>query len=486
MYTLLLIFWPLLASVIVLALKEKQAKIAALVAALIELGISMAALANFGCGCPNLFSADMPWIASLGINFKVGMDGISLLLVLLATVLTPFIILSSFSKENTRPSLFYFLILLMQASMIGVFVAQDGFLFYIFWEMALIPIYFICLLWGGANRVRVTIKFFIYTLAGSLLMLVGLIYLYLQTPGTHTFSLEALYAAGQSLDGATQSLIFWALFVAFAIKMPVFPFHTWQPDTYVEAPTQGTMLLSAIMLKMGIYGVIRWLLPVVPLGVGQWAFTAIIISVIGIVYASFLAWTQKDSKRLVAYSSIAHVGLIAAGIFTLNPQAMQGAVIQMFSHGIIVFGLFYVLDIIKARTATNDMDSLGGIRTVAPQFSIVFMVIMLGSVALPLTSGFVGEFLLLNGLFNYSPWIAATAGLSVILGAVYMLKAYRQMILGETNAITATFMDLSYLEKMILFPIAGLIIIIGVYPARLLQISEEAVQNLVKILELYK
>lgn len=486
MYTLLLIFWPLLASVIVLALKEKQAKIAALVAALIELGISMAALANFGCGCASLFSADMPWIASLGINFKVGMDGISLLLVLLATVLTPFIILSSFSKENNRPSLFYFLILLMQASMIGVFVAQDGFLFYVFWEMALIPIYFICLLWGGANRVRVTIKFFIYTLGGSLLMLVGLIFLYLQTPGTHSFSLEALYAAGQSLDGATQSLIFWALFVAFAIKMPVFPFHTWQPDTYVEAPTQGTMLLSAIMLKMGIYGVIRWLLPVVPLGVEQWAFTAIIISVIGIVYASFLAWTQKDIKRLVAYSSIAHVGLIAAGIFTLNQTAIQGAVIQMFSHGIIVFGLFYVIDIISSRTKTTDMDSLGGIRTVAPQFSIVFMVIMLGSVALPLTSGFVGEFLLLNGLFNYSPWISATAGLSVIFGAVYMLKAYRQTVLGETNALTATFADLSYLEKMILFPIAGLILVIGIYPAPLLALSEEAVQNLVKILELYK
>jgi NADH-quinone oxidoreductase subunit M len=268
--------------------------------------------------------------------------------------------------------------------------------------------------------------------------------------------------------------------------MPVFPFHTWQPDTYHTAPTQGTMLLSGIMLKMGIYGVIRWLLPVVPHGVNEWASTAIILSVIGIVYASCLAIVQKDLKRLIAYSSIAHVGLIAAGIFTLNKIGIQGAMIQMVSHGIVIVGLFYIIDIIFSRTTSQEMASLGGIRISAPLLTTVFVVIMLGSVALPLTSGFVGEFLLINAVFQFNQVIGAVAGLTMILGAVYMLRGFQQTMLGENNVRTKNFIDLGTNEKIVLYPIAALVILIGIYPAPLLKISEAAVDNLWSVITNYQ
>jgi NADH-quinone oxidoreductase subunit M len=276
------------------------------------------------------------------------------------------------------------------------------------------------------------------------------------------------------------------MFLAFAIKMPVFPFHTWQPDTYHTAPTQGTMLLSGIMLKMGIFGVIRWLLPLVPLGVKEWASTAIILSVIGIVYASCLAIVQKDLKRLIAYSSIAHVGLIAAGLFTLNKVGMQGAMIQMVSHGIIIVGLFYVIDIIFSRTSTHEISGLGGIRNSAPLFTTVFVIIMLGSVALPLTSGFVGEFLLINSIFQNNQVIGAVAGLTMIFGAVYMLRSFQQTMLGESNVRTQNFIDIGLNEKIVLYPIVALIILIGIYPAPLLKISEAAVENLWNVISNYQ
>jgi NADH-quinone oxidoreductase subunit M len=486
MLTTLLIFWPLLAALVILVLDAKLAKVIALSASLVELIICAVVVSQFEPTSEKQFVVNFPWVASLGINFYAGIDGISLLLVLLTSLLTPLIVLSSFKNNYEKPRSFYSLILFMQMALVGVFVALDGFLFYIFWEMALIPIYFICLRWGGINRGAVTLKFFIYTLAGSLVMLAGLLYLYYQTPGEHTFSIEALYAAGQSLPTREQGFIFWAMFLAFAIKMPVFPFHTWQPDTYHTAPTQGTMLLSGIMLKMGIYGVIRWLLPVVPHGVNEWASTAIILSVIGIVYASCLAIVQKDLKRLIAYSSIAHVGLIAAGIFTLNKIGIQGAMIQMVSHGIVIVGLFYIIDIIFSRTTSQEMASLGGIRISAPLLTTVFVVIMLGSVALPLTSGFVGEFLLINAVFQFNQVIGAVAGLTMILGAVYMLRGFQQTMLGENNVRTKNFIDLGTNEKIVLYPIAALVILIGIYPAPLLKISEAAVDNLWSVITNYQ
>ena len=484
--TLLLIFWPLLATLVFFVIKPQEAKTWALTAAVIELAISLVMIILFDPAGGAQFVVNHAWIKSLGIGFHIGMDGISLLLVMLTTVLTPLIILSSFKHQYENAPSFYGLILFMEMALIGVFCALDGFLFYIFWEMALIPIYFICLRWGGVNRGPVTLKFFIYTLAGSLIMLVGLLYLYFQTPGNHSFDIQALYSAGHNLPAYEQGLIFWAMFLAFAVKMPVFPFHTWQPDTYHTAPTPGTMLLSGIMLKMGIYGVIRWLIPVVPDGVERWGTTALTLSVIGIVYASVLAIIQKDLKRLIAYSSIAHVGLIAAGIFTMNKIGLQGAMIQMVSHGIVIVGLFYAIDIILQRTATLEMTSLGGIRTSAPLFNSAFIVILLGSIALPLTSGFVGEFLLINAVFQYNAASGAFAALTMILGAVYMLRSFQVTMLGETNALTINFPDLDKQEKWVLYPIVIMVILIGVYPAPLLRISEVAVDDLLMIISNYQ
>jgi len=486
MLILLLIFWPLLATFVFFAIKPQEAKSWALTASLIELVISLVMVILFDSTGAAQFVINVPWIESLGINFYMGLDGISLLLVLLTTALTPLIILSSFKQNFENTLSFYGLVLIMEMALIGVFCSLDGFLFYIFWEMALIPIYFICLRWGGVNRGPVTLKFFIYTLAGSLIMLVGLIYLYFQTPGQHTFNIEALYAAGQSLPAYQQGIVFWALFVAFAVKMPVFPFHTWQPDTYNTAPSPGTMLLSGIMLKMGVYGVIRWLIPVVPEGVERWGTTALTLSVIGIVYASLLALIQKDLKRLIAYSSIAHVGLIAAGIFTMNKIGLQGAMVQMISHGFVVVGLFYMIDIIIARTATQEIASLGGIRTSAPVFNSVFIVIVLGSIALPLTSGFVGEFLLINAVFQYNFVSGTFAALTMILGAFYMLRSFQMTMLGESNPVTKGFKDLDRQEKWVLFPIVIMVILIGIYPAPLLKISEAAVDNLLSIVSNYQ
>jgi NADH-quinone oxidoreductase subunit M len=478
--TVFLIFFPLLVSLLIFLVKPVQAKTIAFAASLIELAATLYAITQFTKNETVQFVLDVPWIRALGMNFAVGMDGISIVLVLLTSVLVPGIILSVRSNF-TRPHTFYGLVLMMQMALVGVFVALDGLLFYLFWEVALIPIYFICLIWGGEDRGRITLKFFIYTLAGSLFMLVGLVYLYLATPGDHTFAMNALYEAGRSLSPKEQGFVFWLMFIAFAIKMPVFPFHTWQPDTYTVAPTQGTMLLSGIMLKMGIYGVIRWLLPVVPDGVGQWGSTAIIISVIGIIYGSCIAIVQKDFKRLIAYSSVAHVGLIAAGTFTLSVMGLQGAMIQMVSHGIVVFGMFYIVDVVADRTKTGSLASLGGIRNVAPTLATVFVIVMLGSVALPLTSGFVGEFLLINSIFQYQYILGAVAGVTIILGAVYMLRTFQKSMSGEVNNVTARFADLSTEEKWVLYPVVVLIIIIGIYPTPILELSEPAVANLLKV-----
>src|ERR1700758_4063638 len=433
----LLIIVPLIASLLLFIMKGEAVKKAALGFSIIEFALSIAAYLQFkNDATSKMLALNCTWVESLGIKFAVGLDGISLLLVLLTTFLVPLIILSSYKSEYAKPNAFYGLILLMQSALVGVFTANDGFLFYIFWELALIPIYFICLVWGGENRGKITFKFFIYTLFGSLFMLIGLIYLYNHTgieTGVKSWNINDLYAAGRSLTLAQQTFVFWSIFIAFAIKMPIFPLHTWQPDTYVVAPTQGTMLLSGIMLKMGTFGLIKWLLPVVPLALAKWGHLAVGFSVVGIVYASCIAIVQKDYKRLIAYSSIAHVGLIAAGILSMNQQGVQGAVIQMLSHGVNVVGLFLIADILVRHTGTREINKLGGIRGMNGQFGVLFLIILLGAVALPLTNGFVGEFLLINGVFQFSALMATFAGLTVILGAVYMLRSYQGIMLGEKN-----------------------------------------------------
>lgn len=481
MMTLFLILWPLVVALGIFMFRPGYAKWLAFTGSLVEFATALVIAFQFNRSGAVAFGLNVPWIPSLGIVFSIGIDGISLLLVLLTTGLIPLIILSSVERSPEKPTNFYALILVMQMALVGVFTALDGFLFYIFWEMALIPIYFICLIWGGDNRASITLKFFIYTLAGSLFMLVALIYLYYQTPGTHSFDIKSIYAAGRGLSAAEQGVLFWGLFLAFAIKMPVFPFHTWQPDTYTVAPMEGTMLLSGIMLKMGFYGLIRWLIPVVPLGVSAWAFTAVTLSVTGIIYASIIAINQKDFKRLIAYASIAHVGLISAGLLTMTAIGFQGALVQMISHGILAFALFYICEIIFTRTNSRNIRSLGGLKNSAPILTTVFLIVLLGTVALPFTSGFVGEFLLLNSLFTYNTFLGATGGLTIILGAVYMLRAFQHMMLGKNSAQTAAIADLTTNEKMVLYPIVLLVFVIGIHPDPLLQISEAAVVDLLKV-----
>lgn len=483
----ILVVFPLIASLVLFLLKDKGSKQLALSFSLVPFILALAAYFQFthNSDSHNLF-LNCTWIENMGIRFSIALDGMSLLLVLLTTFLVPLIILSSFQNEITKPGAFYGLILLMEMALIGVFMANDGFLFYVFWELALIPIYFICLLWGGENRGRITFKFFVYTLFGSLFMLIGLVYLYNHTytlAGTKSWAITDLYAAGKSLTESQQSAVFWLIFIAFAIKMPIFPLHTWQPDTYVTAPTQGTMLLSGIMLKMGTFGVIKWLLPMVPLGLEKWGGTAITLSIIGIIYASCIAIVQKDYKRLIAYSSIAHVGLISAGILTANQQGVQGAIIQMLGHGVNVVGLFLIADILLRHTGTREMDKLGGIRSMNGNFSVMFLIILLGSVALPLTNGFIGEFLLINGIYQYNAIMAGFAGLTVILGAVYMLRSYQAIMLGERRDAAITFGSLAGSDKVVLITVCLAIIVFGVYPKPLNDLAEPAVKQLLAIIK---
>lgn len=479
MLTLLLIGFPLLAALTLFLAKSKASKTIALGFSIAEFAIALGIFAIYKHNPNDLqLMFDTAWVQSLGIHFNVGINGMSLLMVLLTTFLVPLIILSSFQNEYSNSHNFYGLIFVMQMALIGVFAANDGFLFYVFWELALIPIYFICLLWGGENRGAITFKFFVYTLFGSLFMLVGLIYLYNHTnvDGLKSWAVNDLYTAGRSLTETQQSAVFWLIFIAFAIKMPIFPLHTWQPNTYVNAPTQGTMLLSGIMLKMGTFGVIKWLIPIVPLGLEKWGSAAIGLSVVGIVYASCIAIVQKDYKRLIAYSSIAHVGLISAGMLSGNQQGIQGALMQMLAHGVSVIGLFLVADILFRHTGTRDTDKLGGIRSMNGNFAVLFLIVVLGAVALPLTNGFVGEFLLINGIYQYKGWVAAVAGLTVILGAVYMLRSYQNIMLGERRDSQIAFGSLASTDKWVLYIVCIVILVFGIYPKPLNDIAEESVK----------
>ena len=476
--SLLLILIPLIVSAFLLIARPTGSRNLALAAVLANLAVSAFACVGFnGDGSLN-HEFSVPWVAGAGISFSLGMDGVSLLLVLLTNILAPLIVLSSFSRAFDNEPRYYGLVLMMLGALNGVFMAQDGLLFYIFYELALIPIYFVCAIWGGQDRIRVTLKFFIYTFIGSLFMLVALLYVYLQTnvEGQHSFAWSDLVQV--QLDPAAAWWVMLGFFLAFAVKMPLFPFHTWQPDTYVTAPTGGTMLLSGIMLKMGIYGVIRWMIPLAPEALQSWTPVFMVLAVIGIVYASVIAVKQSDLKRLIAYSSIAHVGLIAAGVLAWNKTGMQGSLIQMLNHGINVVGLFFVVDLIERRIGTRTLADMGGIARSAPKFAALFMIIMLGSVAVPLTNGFPGEFLLLNGVWNYNVWMGAVAGLTIIFGAVYMLRAYGLAVFGESNRETAQFKDVNTNEWVVLGVIAGLVIVLGFFPQLVLDLTDGSVNKI--------
>jgi NADH-quinone oxidoreductase subunit M len=470
MFPILLLLLPIVSALCIFMMPGRLSKAIALAGSLVSLGAVLAALNALRMDPADAsLSINRPWLVNLGSSISFSIDGISMVLLLLTNLLLPLIILTTFNRDVYKPKGYFSFMLIMQSALLGVFMAGDGLIFYIFWELALIPIYFICLFWGGEGRQRITFKFFIYTLFGSLFMLVGLIMLYQHT--NHSFALKDLYAAGAAMSYEQQTWVFWLLFLAFAIKMPVFPFHTWQPDTYTNAPTQGTMLLSGIMLKMGTYGLIRWLLPMVPSAVSGYTTTVIVLSIISVVYASCIAIVQTNFKRLIAYSSIAHVGLICAGIFSYKIEGIQGSLAQMFAHGVNVVGLFFVCDILQRRAGTDYIADLGGIRTVNQRFAFWFLIVMLGSVALPLTNSFAGEFLLLNGVYQYNAWFAAIGGLTVILGAVYMLRSYQSIMLGETGTRVVHFAPLKLSETLVFAIIAIIIVVCGVYPKIILDIS---------------
>lgn len=486
MITLALIGFPFLAGLIVLLFSGSLAKKIAVGFSLLELALLFMVSGGFDPAGGWQFEADIPWVQSLGIHIAVGMDGLSYTLVLLTTLLVPFILIATVNREYENPAALVALILMMEGALVGVFTAKDAVLFYLFWEAALIPVYFIAGLWSGPGRIPVFFKFFVYTIFGSLFMLLALAYLYLHHPtGELSTNLAAIYAAGKALSPEMQSIIFWMLFLAFAIKMPIFPFHTWQPDTYTESATPATMLLSGIMLKMGIYGAMRWLIPVVPAAVIQWSNVIMTLSVIGIVYGAIIAIQQRDMKRLIAFSSFSHVGLMAAGIFSGTEAGMQGATIQMLAHGVTIVGLFYIVDLIQNRTQTREIARLGGITQASPSLSVYFTILVLGAVALPLTSGFVGEFLLLKGVFEYSPLMGAIAGLTIILGAVYTLRMFQGVMFGPKTTQTQDFAPLTFNDNLVLFPLCFLVFWIGMYPAsfmdkfgpsvsQLLQASQQA------------
>lgn len=401
-----------------------------------------------------------PWITMPRITLLFMGDGISLSMVLLTTALTPLIILATFKNTLANPRAFYSLILFMAFAMAGTFLSGDGLVYYIFWELSLIPIYFIALLWGGGNaeeRKKAVVKFFIYTFAGSLFMLAAFIYMYQRTG---SFNIAFLYNI--TLSPAEQFWIFMGFFLAYAIKIPLIPFHTWQANVYQKAPAAGTMLLSGIMLKMALYSIVRWQLPIAPQPAQDYMYIFIGLCVAGVIYGSILALKQNDLKKLFAYSSLAHVGLIAAGLYTLTLDGLRGGFLQMMAHGFVVVGLFYAAEIVSRRFNTGAISEMGGIRSQSPKFTSMFMILVLASVALPGTFNFVGEFEVLYSLAQTHIWFAVIGGLTIILGAFYMLRMFQQVMLGAQN--TKVFADVTFGEGFVFVTIIAVLLFFGLYP----------------------
>jgi NADH-quinone oxidoreductase subunit M len=469
MVALLLILIPLIGGLAAFFIKsEQQVKSWSLLVAVAAMVVMCYSL-GFAFDAGNKeFSAQ--WLPQLGASFSLQMDGAAALLCLLTVIAYPLIFVATWKSSYPSAHNFYALMLLTQAGILGVFLAADGLLFYFFWELALIPVYFLCSRWGGEKRIQVTFKFFIYTFLGSLLMLVGLLYLYNQT-ADGSFSMQSLYST--KLSATQQSWLFWLFFVAFAIKMPVFPFHTWQPDTYEQSPTAVTMVLSALMVKMGLFAVVRWLLPLFPDAVVQYDNVIIGLSVIGMIYASILAMQQDDLKRLIAYSSIAHIGLMAAALFVRNESGLQGAMIQFFSHGVNVLGMWIVVELIERQLGTRKMSELGGLAQKAPALAILLVIVALANVALPLTNAFIGEFLMFNGLFQFNIWYAAFGGLSIILSAVYTLRMIQKVFFGATNSATSSASDINWYEKAALSIIVVAVFMMGIFPKPVFELTQE-------------
>jgi len=469
----LLIWLPLAGGLLSFFIKsDKGAKANAMIFSLLSLGVMLGALAYTESKHFMLNQVSYVWLPGIGSSFGLILDGLTRILALLTVIIFPIVFLLVPSGRYHHANRFYGLMLLTQCGLLGVFMATDALVFYLFWELALIPVYFLSSTWGGEKRIRATFKFFIYTFLGSLFLLLGILYMYLKT-GTGSFGLVAFYNV--QLSELEQFVLFGLFFIAFAIKMPIFPFHTWQPEAYEEAPTPVTMVLSGIMVKMGLFGVLRWLLPMFPMAVKAFNTPIIIVIVVGMVYASFIAIYQDSIKRLIAYSSIAHIGLMAAGAFTLKDSAIHGMTLQMFNHGINIVALWIVADLVERQTGVTRISQLGGIAKKAPTLTIFLVIAAFANIALPLTNAFVGELMIFNGLFQFKPWIAALAGLSIILSAVYTLNMVKNVFYGETVAATAGFSDINKVQGLALVILTALIFVVGVYPDPFFKLIHETV-----------
>lgn len=432
------------------------------------------------------FVEQAAWIPGIGVSYFLGMDGISLLLVLLTTFLTIIAVLCSWTAVEERVKEFMIHILILETGMLGVFLSLDMILFFLFWEIGLIPMYFLIGVFGGPRKLYANIKFFLYTLFGSVFMLVGIMALYYshgQITGEYTFNLLKLYEVVYPYD--LQWWIFLAFFLGFAIKVPVFPFHTWLPDAHVEAPTAGSVILAGVLLKMGTYGFLRFNLPLLADATIAFAPYVLALAVIGIVYGAFLALAQSDIKKLVAYSSVSHLGAVMAGIFALNQHGIDGGVLQMINHGISTGGLFLIIGIIYERRHTRRMDDFGGLSKVMPVYTFFVMFIVFSSIALPGTNGFIGELLIFIGLFKFSILPAAIAIIGVVLGPLYMLSMCRRVIFGHiTRPENAALKDLAPREVIMLVPFVVLILWIGIYPKHFMSLTNASTTHLAEVIEM--
>ncbi len=469
--------------------KENLIRYGGLALSVITFIISLIVFFNFDNQNPEFqFTHKFPWIENLNIYYFVGVDGLSLLLVLLTTFLTPLTLISSWSSIKTRVKEFTFFMLILEVGMLGVFVSLDLFLFYIFWEAMLVPMYFIIGIWGGKERIYAAIKFFIYTMFGGLLMLVAIIWLavYASTPlGYFTTNIVELYSVGPEVESTIQNWMFLAFAFSFAIKVPLFPLHTWLPDAHVQAPTAGSVMLAGVLLKMGTYGLLRFCLPLFPQASITFAPYISVLAVIGIIYGALVSMVQKDMKKLVAYSSVAHLGFVVLGIFAMTQEAVQGAIIQMVNHGLSTGALFLLVGVLYERTHTREISEYGGIARLVPVYSFMLLFVSLSSIGLPGLNGFVGEFLILVGSFK-SPvlnnwWFTVFAASGVIFAAVYLLWMYQRVVFGEVkNQKLAALTDMNSREIFVMIPIIIFIVWIGIYPSTFLNISEKSTAKVIE------
>ncbi|MBL0311396.1 MAG: NADH-quinone oxidoreductase subunit M [Holophagaceae bacterium] len=431
------------------------------------------------------FAYSVSWMPSLGVKFSVGMDGISLLLWLLTTFTGPIAALCSWGNIEERWKEYYVWMLVLQTSLLGVFIAQDMLLFYIFWEVMLVPMYFLIGIWGGPQKLYAAIKLFLYTLSGSVLMMVAIFAIYFlqhKTNNTYDFSIESFQAMAPVIAQQTkafQVLLAMAFFLAFAIKVPMFPFHTWLPDAHVQAPTAGSVILAGIMLKMGTYGFVRFLLPIVPDGTKMLMPWFLALAIIGVIYGALVAMVQKDMKKLVAYSSVSHLGLCMLGIFALNPWGLKGAMFQMLNHGISTPGLFLAVGIVYERRHTRMIADYGGLSKTMPIYATIFMLMTMSSIGLPLLNGFIGEATILMGAFQTWPWVAVLATSGIILGAAYMLWMFQRVMFGPISEVNTKMADLNMREIAYFTPLLIMAVWIGLYPKPFMDIMDKPVQKLV-------